>query len=105
MNIGAALAFVKHQILVVWTQLGPAPAGGSKPLTSNGLCNRAALLDNLAPRRAPLNPAAGPPGGPSGPPERSGSLDKKLCQVGGVNQNYTSAAGTLYHIQIEDLGP
>jgi hypothetical protein len=25
--------------------------------------------------------------------------------VGGVNQNYTSAAGTLYHIQIEDLGP
>jgi hypothetical protein len=53
-----------------------------------------------------LNLAAGPPGGPSGPPERSsGSLDKKLCQVGGVNQNYTSAAGTLYHIQIEDLGP
>jgi hypothetical protein len=33
------------------------------------------------------------------------SLEKKLCQVGGVNQNYTSAAGTLYHIQIEDLGP
>jgi hypothetical protein len=32
-------------------------------------------------------------------------LDRKLCQVGGVNQNYTSAAGTLYHIQIEDLGP
>jgi hypothetical protein len=25
--------------------------------------------------------------------------------VGGVNQNYTSAAGTLYHIQIEDRGP
>lgn len=32
-------------------------------------------------------------------------LDKKLCQVGGVNQNYVSAAGTLYHIQIEDRGP
>jgi hypothetical protein len=32
-------------------------------------------------------------------------LDRKLCQVGGVNQNYTSAAGTLYHIQIEDRGP
>ena len=25
--------------------------------------------------------------------------------MGGVNQNYTSAAGTLYHIQIEDRGP
>ena len=25
--------------------------------------------------------------------------------MGGVNQNYTSAAGTLYHIQVEDLGP
>ena len=51
--------------------------------------------------------APGPPGGPPGPPpERpSGPLDRKLCQVGGVNQNYTSAAGTLYHIQIEDRGP
>lgn len=54
-----------------------------------------------------LNPAPGPPGGPPGPPpERpTGPLDRKLCQVGGVNQNYTSAAGTLYHIQIEDRGP
>lgn len=25
--------------------------------------------------------------------------------MGGLNQNYTSAAGTLYHIQIEDRGP
>lgn len=32
-------------------------------------------------------------------------LDRQRCQVGGVNQNYTSAAGTLYHIQVEDLGP
>ena len=32
-------------------------------------------------------------------------LDAKLCQVGGLNQNYTSAAGTPYHIQIEDRGP
>jgi hypothetical protein len=32
-------------------------------------------------------------------------LDKKLCQVGGINQNYVSPAGTLYHIQIEDRGP
>ena len=79
---------------------------GSKPLPSNGLRSGPTLLDNVAPRRASLNLAAGPPGGPSGPPERSsGSLDKKLCQVGGVNQNYTSAAGTLYHVQIEDLGP
>ena len=54
-------------------------------------------------------PASGLPGGPAEPTEPTGSptgpLDRKLCQVGGVNQNYTSAAGTLYHIQIEDLGP
>jgi len=35
----------------------------------------------------------------------SGPLDRRLCQVGGVNQNYTSGAGTRYHIQIEDRGP
>ena len=34
-----------------------------------------------------------------------GDLDRQRCQVGGLNQNYTSSAGTLYHIQIEDLGP
>jgi len=34
-----------------------------------------------------------------------GRLDPKLCQVVGLNQNYTSAAGTPYHIQIEDKGP
>ena len=54
-------------------------------------------------------PASGLPGGPAEPTGPTGSptgpLDRKLCQVGGVNQNYTSAAGTLYHIQIEDLGP
>ena len=32
-------------------------------------------------------------------------LDPKLCQVVGLNQNYSSSAGTLYHIQIEDRGP
>ena len=32
-------------------------------------------------------------------------LDRQRCRVGGVNQNYTSSAGTLYHIQVEDLGP
>jgi hypothetical protein len=54
-----------------------------------------------------LDPAPGPPGGRTGPPSESpsGPLDRKLCQVGGVNLNYTSAAGTPYHIQIEDRGP
>lgn len=32
-------------------------------------------------------------------------LDRSRCRVGGLNQNYTSVAGTLYHIQVEDLGP
>jgi len=32
-------------------------------------------------------------------------LDRSRCQVGGINQNYSSRAGTLYHIQIEDRGP
>jgi len=51
-------------------------------------------------------PASGLPGGPVEPTGiPAGPLDRKLCQVGGVNQNYTSAAGTLYHIQIEDRGP
>lgn len=38
-------------------------------------------------------------GSPSAP------LDRHLCQVGGLNLNYTSGAGTRYHIQIEDRGP
>ena len=38
-------------------------------------------------------------------PNSAMPLDRKLCQVGGVNQNYVSAAGTSYHVQIEDLGP
>lgn len=32
-------------------------------------------------------------------------LERRLCQVVGVNANYTSRAGTLYHIQVEDRGP
>ena len=32
-------------------------------------------------------------------------MERKLCQVGGVNLNYSSVAGTPYHIQIEDRGP
>jgi hypothetical protein len=33
------------------------------------------------------------------------TLDAQLCHVGGLNQNYTSSAGTLYHVQVEDRGP
>ena len=32
-------------------------------------------------------------------------LERHLCRVVGLNQNYVSAAGTLYHLQIEDRGP
>jgi hypothetical protein len=32
-------------------------------------------------------------------------LERHRCQVVGLNQNYVSAAGTVYHIQIEDRGP
>jgi hypothetical protein len=42
---------------------------------------------------------------PAGSGGESGPLDRKLCQVVGLNQNYTSSSGTLYHIQIEDRGP
>jgi len=35
----------------------------------------------------------------------SAPLERHLCQVGGLNVNYTSGAGTRYHIQIEDRGP
>jgi hypothetical protein len=38
----------------------------------------------------------------SSPPNE---LARQRCRVGGINQNYTSSAGTLYHIQVEDLGP
>lgn len=34
-----------------------------------------------------------------------GRLDKRLCQVVGLNANHTSRSGTLYHIQVEDRGP
>jgi hypothetical protein len=51
---------------------------------------------------------AGPPEGSSPiPPSKAGGvgLDRRLCQVVGLNQNYISTTGTLYHIQIEDRGP
>jgi hypothetical protein len=35
----------------------------------------------------------------------TGPLERQRCQVVGLNQNYVSSAGTLYHIQIEDRGP
>lgn len=44
--------------------------------------------------------SAQPPAAPPG-----GGLERHLCQVGGLNQNYTSGTGTFYHIQIEDRGP
>jgi hypothetical protein len=34
-----------------------------------------------------------------------GPLDKSLCRVIGLNQNFASGSGTLYHLQIEDRGP
>jgi hypothetical protein len=36
---------------------------------------------------------------------RAEPLDARLCQVGGVNQNYVSGTGTQYHVQVEDRGP
>lgn len=47
----------------------------------------------------PPGSAEAPLSGPTGP------LDRRLCQVVGLNQNYISASGTLYHVQIEDRGP
>jgi len=32
-------------------------------------------------------------------------LDRRLCQVVGLNQNHSSSSGTAYHLQIEDRGP
>ncbi len=47
----------------------------------------------------PPGSAEAPLSGPTGP------LDRRLCQVVGLNQNYISTSGTLYHVQIEDRGP
>lgn len=51
---------------------------------------------------APVDPSDGPP---EDTPPGSGTLDRQLCRVGGLNQNYGSPTGTQYHIQIEDRGP
>jgi len=65
--------------------------------------------DRIYPRvwRALLGPSGPLEGAKQGGERRdpSGRLDRKLCQVVGLNQNYVSASGTLYHVQIEDLGP
>jgi hypothetical protein len=39
------------------------------------------------------------------PSESQAELDRHLCQVVGLNQNFTSRVGTQYHIQVEDRGP
>ena len=49
------------------------------------------------------NLSGGSPPAPT--PPSMGGLDRRLCQVVGLNQNYTSATGTFYHVQIEDRGP
>lgn len=41
---------------------------------------------------------------PEVPPAPEG-LARHLCQVMGLNQNYSSKVGTAYHLQIEDRGP
>jgi len=46
-----------------------------------------------------------PPGSEAPPCGPTEPLERRLCQVGGLNQNYVSASGTLYHVQIEDRGP
>jgi hypothetical protein len=51
-------------------------------------------MDNLSGGSPPLSTASA-----------IGGLDRRLCQVVGLNQNYTSATGTFYHVQIEDRGP
>ncbi len=38
-------------------------------------------------------------------PSPGAALDRQRCQVGGLNQNYSSPSGTSYHIQVEDRGP
>jgi hypothetical protein len=69
-------------------------------------CRKAGGLVSCFPRNHPLKPPGLSSQTSDGrPPDGAVPLDKKLCQVGGLNQNYTSAAGTLYHIQIEDRGP
>jgi hypothetical protein len=74
-------------------------------VTTNGTGRiRAAKKLGETALKPPLQPSPGGASGSQLPPE-GGSLDRKLCQVGGLNLNYSSVAGTPYHIQIEDRGP
>ncbi len=38
-------------------------------------------------------------------PSSGALLDRRLCQVVGLNQNHTARSGTAYHVQVEDRGP
>jgi len=58
---------------------------------------------NSVPPGGRLKDVSGTRFGPGGTP--APALERHLCQVVGLNHNYVSAAGTLYHIQIEDRGP
>jgi hypothetical protein len=63
-------------------------------------------MGGVSGRRRSLESPKNPSGGSSpGTGAASPELERRLCQVGGLNQNYASVAGTLYHIQIEDRGP
>jgi hypothetical protein len=33
------------------------------------------------------------------------SLDRSLCRIGGLNQNFATSCGTPCHVQVEDYGP
>jgi len=53
-----------------------------------------------------LSAPVGPSDGPNAEVRlEAGNLNRQLCRVGGLNQNYASPSGTQYHIQIEDRGP
>jgi len=87
--------------LIVWAD--SAPGGNLKPTC---ICRDFGLRflkrgDHLR----SFSGGGGPPQGPPIPPESGPGLEKRLCQVVGLNQNYVSTTGTHYHIQIEDRGP
>jgi len=52
-----------------------------------------------------VSPASAQGKGPPSPPSGSGLLPRDLCRVIGLNHNYTSRSGTVYHVQVEDRGP
>ena len=40
-----------------------------------------------------------------GAPDEGQPLDRALCRVGGLNQNFATSCGTPCHVQVEDYGP